>query len=131
MVHEVELATRVLSAVRKIEAEHGARALEVNLRVGEINEPGYLRLWLKKLGGNEFNSTKFNISQVPITIKCGCGYEGSARSIDTHLPEPELGIACPKCGGHELKMTSGQELEIVDVKLKKREVQKRQTKKSR
>ncbi len=131
MVHEVELATRVLNAVRKIEAEHGARAVEVNLRVGEINEPGSLRLWLKKLGGDEFNSAKFNISQVPIMIKCECGYEGSARSIDAHLPEPELGIACPKCGGHKLTITSGQELEIVDVKLEKREVQKRQTKKSR
>lgn len=119
LVHEVELATRVLNAIRKITAEHRARALEVNLRVGEINEPDSLQLWLKKLGGDEFKSTKFNITQVPITIKCECGYSGSARALDTHLPEPALGITCPKCGGHGISLTSGQEFEIVDVKLER------------
>ncbi|MBA7598880.1 Hydrogenase maturation factor HypA [subsurface metagenome] len=130
-VHEIELATRVLKAVRRIATEHGARVLEVNLRVGEINEPNSLRLWLNKLEGEEFKLTKFNISRVPITIKCECGYVGNASSIDTHIPQPELGIPCPKCGGHELSITSGQELEIVDVKLEKKGVQKRRTKKSR
>lgn len=130
-VHEIELATRVLNTVRQIATEHGARVLEVNLRVGEINEPNSLQLWLNKLGGDEFNSTKFNISRVPITIKCRCGYVGNASSIDTHIPEPELGIPCPKCGGHELSLTSGQELEIVDVKLEKKEVRECRTKKSR
>ena len=130
-MHEVELATRVLNVVRRIATEHGTRVLEVNLRVGEINEPNSLRFWLNKLGGDDFNSTKFNISPVPTTIRCKCGYVGSASSIDTHLPEPELGISCPKCGGHELSITSGQELEIVDVKLENKGVQKRRTRKSR
>lgn len=130
-VHEVELAMRVLKAVRRIAIENNARVLEVNLQVGEINEPNSLKLWLNKLGGYEFNSTKFNISQVPITIKCRCGYVGKASSIDTHIPQPELGIPCPKCGGHEISLTSGQELEIVDVKLENKGVQKRRTKKSR
>jgi len=118
-VHEVELATRVLKALHQISAERGARVLEVNLRVGEINEPSSLRLWLKKLGGDEFNSTRFNIARVPIMIKCKCGYSGEAKSLDTHLPEPELGIACPKCGRHEASLTSGTELEIINLKLEK------------
>jgi len=127
-VHEVELANRVLNALHQISAERGARVLEVNLRVGEVNEPSSLRLWLEKLGGDEFNSTRFNIAKVPITIKCKCGYSGEAKSLDTHLPEPELGISCPKCGGHELSITSGQELEIINVKLENKGVRKRQTK---
>ena len=49
-MHEVELATRVLKALHQISAGRGARVLEVNLRVGEINEPRSLGLWLKKLG---------------------------------------------------------------------------------
>ena len=130
-VHEVELAMRVLKVVRQIAIENNARILEVNLRVGEINEPNSLQLWLNKLGGDEFKLTKFNISQIPITIKCRCGYVGEASSIDTHIPQPELGIPCPKCGGHEISLTSGQELEIVDVKLENKGVQKRRTKKSR
>jgi len=118
-VHEVELATRVLKALHQISAERGARVLEVNLRVGGINEPSSLRLWLKKLGGDEFNSTRFKIARVPIMIKCKCGYSGDAKSLDTHLPEPELGIACPKCGGYGAFLTSGTELEIINLKMGK------------
>lgn len=118
-MHEVELATRVLKALHQISAERGARVLEVNLRVGGINEPSSLGLWLKKLGGDEFNSTRFNIARVPIMIKCKCGYSGEAKSLDTHLPEPELGIACPKCGGYGAFLTSGTELEIINLKLEK------------
>ncbi len=129
-MHEVELATRVLKALHQISADRGARILEVNLRVGEINEPSSLRLWLKKLGGDEFNSTRFNVVRVPIMIKCKCGYSGEAKSLDTHLPEPGLGIACPKCGGHGASLTSGTELEIVNLKLEKG-VQKRRMRKSR
>ena len=110
-VHEVELVTRVLNTLHQISADREARVLEVNLRVGETNESSSLRLWLKKLGGDEFNSTRFNIAKVPITIKCKYGYSGDAKSLDTHLPEPEFGIACPKCDGHELFITSGQELD--------------------
>lgn len=127
-MHEAELATRVLNALHQISADRGARILEANLCIGEINEPSSLKLWLKTLGGDEFNSTRFNIARVPITIKCKCGYSGEAKSLDTHLPEPELGISCPKCGGHELSITSGQELEIINVKLENKGVRKRQTK---
>ncbi len=117
-MHEVELANRVLNGLRQIAAERKSRVLEVNLKVGEINEPSSIRLWLEKLGGDEFRSTKFKITKVPITIKCvKCEYSGNAKSIDTHLPDPKLGVACPKCGAHDLSITTGQELEIVDVKL--------------
>ena len=120
-MHEVEMATRVLNAMRKISAEQKSRVLEVNLKVGEINEPSSLKLWLRKLGGDEFKSTKFNIQKVPITVKCrNCKYSGDAKSIDTHLPNPKLGISCPKCGKHDLSITTGQELEIEDVKLSPR-----------
>ena len=116
-MHEVELANRVLDALRRLAVEKRARVLEVNLRAGELNEPRALKLWLKKLGGEEFGSTKFNIASVPLTISCKCGYSGGAKSVNPHLPEPELGIACPKCGGHEISITTGRELEFVGVKL--------------
>jgi Zn finger protein HypA/HybF involved in hydrogenase expression len=117
-LHEVEMATRILNALKKISAEHNARVLDVNLRVGMINEPQGVKLWLKKLGEKEFKNTKFNITSVPIEISCPCGYKGKINStFNTHSPEPELEIACPRCRKHEIKLNSGRELEIVDVKL--------------
>ena len=117
-MHEVEMATRILNALKKISAERKARVLEVNLRVGTINEPQGVKLWLKKLGEKEFKNTKFNITSVPIEISCSCGYKGKINStFNTHSPEPELEIACPRCRKHEIKLNSGRELEIVDVKM--------------
>ena len=73
------------------------------------------------LGGKEFKSTKFKFHIVPITVKCNnCGFSGGAKSIDTHLPDPKLAIACPRCGLHDLSITTGQELEIEDVKVSTR-----------
>ncbi|MDI6820449.1 MAG: hydrogenase/urease maturation nickel metallochaperone HypA [Candidatus Hodarchaeaceae archaeon] len=123
-MHEVELANRVLSALRSIAIENNADILEVNLQVGELNEPRALRFWLNKLGGDEFRPVKFRIEQVPLTIKCECGYFGGANlPTGVHLSEPELEIPCPKCGRRGVRLTSGREFEIVDVKLRK-EVQK-------
>ena len=116
-MHEVETANRGLNALRQISAGQKSRVLEVNLKVGGINEPDLLKLWLKKQG-KEFGSTKFKLTTVPITIKCKkCRYEGTAKSIDTHIHDAKLGAPCPKCRGHDLSITTGQELEIVDVKL--------------
>ena len=117
-MHEVVMATRILNALKKISAEHEARVLEVNLRVGMINEPQGVKLWLKKLGEKDFKDTKFNITPVPIEISCSCGYKGTVESaFNTHSPEPELEITCPRCGKHGIKLNSGRELEIVDVKM--------------
>jgi len=117
-LHEVEMANRILAALRKISADNHAKVLEVNLRVGMVNEPQGVKLWLKKLGGEEFKHTKFNIAPVPIEISCACGYAGKISSMPhTHSPEPELEIACPKCGKHGIRLNSGRELEIIDVKL--------------
>lgn len=117
-MHEVELATRVLNTIRQMSIEKKSPVIEVNLKVGEINEPETLKLWLKKLGGDEFRLTKFRIERIPITIRCvKCGYSGAAKSLNTHLPDPRLGITCPKCGDQELFITTGQELEIVNVKM--------------
>ena len=117
-LHEVEMANRILTALRKISAENRAKVVEVNLRVGEINEPAGVKLWLRKLGGDEFKNTKFNVASTPIEISCKCGYTGKIGSLpNTHSPEPELEIACPKCGRRGVTLNSGRELEIIDVKL--------------
>jgi len=131
-MHEVVLANRILNALRTITVKYNAKVLEVNLRIGELNEPRALQLWLKKLGRDEFGSAKFKITSVPLSIKCKCGYSGKADPpADTHLPEPEIEIICPRCGGHDISLTSGRELEIVDVKLQEKEVRKCQRKKYR
>lgn len=120
-MHEVALANQVLAALRRLAAENKAVVLRANLRVGELNEPSRLRYWLNTLGGDEFKGVKFKISPVALTISCRCGYSGKIRTkVDAHSPAPELEIKCPECGGQGIEITSGRELEIVDVELGKK-----------
>jgi Zn finger protein HypA/HybF involved in hydrogenase expression len=120
-MHEVELASRILNALRRISADRRAKILRADLRVGELNEPSALRLWLKKLGGTEFKTTKFNIETVSLSISCKCGYSGGVDcAINTHSPVPELEITCPECGERGPIISSGRELEIINVELQKK-----------
>ncbi|KXA99748.1 hypothetical protein AKJ48_01785 [candidate division MSBL1 archaeon SCGC-AAA261O19] len=117
-MHEVKIAEKILGTLRNIAEKHQARVVKANLRIGELNEPDGVLLWLKKLGGKEFESTEFEITRVPIRVSCECGYTGRVESVaHYHGTNPELHIACPKCGGHDFSLTSGQEKEIVDVEL--------------
>jgi Zn finger protein HypA/HybF involved in hydrogenase expression len=121
-MHEVMLAGRILNTLREISDKHRAKVVKVNVRIGELNEPKGVKLWLKKLGGEQFKSTEFNIIPVPLEVSCKCGYSGKVESVaHYHSPEPELEIACPACGGHELELATGRELEIVNVELEKGE----------
>jgi Zn finger protein HypA/HybF involved in hydrogenase expression len=118
-MHEVELANRVLEAVRGIASEQKGKLKKVNLKVGELNEPDSLDFWLKKLGGSEFVGVEFNIERVPLRIKCDCGYSGGVNTpVDPHSPAPELELVCPKCEGRcSVSLESGRELEIVSVEM--------------
>ena len=117
-MHEVMMAERILEALKGISEQHKAKVLKANIRVGEVNEPKGVLLWLKKLGGEQFKSTEFNITPISLEVSCECGYSGKVGSVaHYHSPDPELEVACPTCGGHNLELISGRELEIVDVEL--------------
>ncbi len=119
-MHEVMLAERILEALKEISKQQKAKVLKANIKIGEVNEPKGVLMWLKKLGGEEFKSTKFNITHVPLEVSCQCGFSGKVGSVaHYHASEPELEIACPTCGGHEIELITGRELEIVDVELEK------------
>ena len=119
-MHEVMLAERILEALKEISKQQKAKVLKANIKIGEVNEPKGVQMWLKKLGGEQFKSTKFNITPIPLEVSCNCGFSGKVSSMAHYLsPEPELEIACPTCGGHEIELITGRELEIVDVELEK------------
>ncbi len=117
-LHDVMMAERILKTLRELSKQHKAKVVSANIRVGDMNEPKGVKMWLEKLGGNEFKDTKFKIMPVPLEVTCECGYSGGVGTVaHFHSPNPELEIACPACGGHGLELTSGKELEIVNVEL--------------
>jgi len=100
-VHEVELATRVSKDLHQISAGRGARVLEVNLRVGEINEPRSLGLWLKKLGGDEFNSTGFNIVRCQLCQSASAATPVKQKAWTPTCQSPGLELPAQNATGME------------------------------
>ena len=49
------------------------------------------------------------VQEIPVEIKCRCGYVGEARVSD---PADVLRIMCPSCNKNKGKVVSGKEIEV-------------------
>jgi len=49
------------------------------------------------------------VQEVPIEIKCSCGYNGEARITN---PENVIRVLCPNCNKNKGKVTSGKNIEV-------------------
>lgn len=111
----------VLSEARKHSAEE---ILEVGLAVGELTflNPEQLRFAFGVLSeGTLAERAKLRIDVITTSISCSqCGYCGS---ISYEGPEDHLGYAaalvkCKVCGGRDLRIISGRECTIRNLKVK-------------
>lgn len=53
---------------------------------------------------------KLKIEEVPVKIKCECGYNGEVKIPSSTVP---LNPICPKCGSNDSKIVSGREVEVI------------------
>ena len=49
------------------------------------------------------------VQEVPVEIKCSCGYTGEARMTD---PEGAISVLCPNCNKNKGKVISGKDIEV-------------------
>ena len=111
-MHELSIALSVLDIVRSAAAESGlARVTVVRLRVGRASgvQPDSLRFAFDcAKAGTPAEGAALEIEEVPIGGHCdGCGGDF------THQ-EPYV-LACPLCGGTSFRVTTGDELHVLDL----------------
>ena len=53
---------------------------------------------------------KTEVQEIPIEIRCKCGYSGEAKSSD---PSDTIRILCPSCNKTYGKVISGKNIEVV------------------
>jgi len=111
-MHELSIALSVLDIVRSAAADAGiSRVDTVRLRVGRATGvlPDALRFAFDcSKAGTPAEVAVLEIEEVPIGGRC------DACESDFTSPEPYV-LACPFCGGASFRVTTGDELAVLDL----------------
>ena len=111
-MHELSIALSVLDIVKSAAADAGlSRVDTVRLRIGRatgvLPEALHFAFDCSK-AGTPAAGAALEIEEVPIGGHCGtCGR-------DFISPEPYV-LACPLCGGGAFRITTGDELAVLDL----------------
>jgi len=112
-VHEVSIAQSLLEIVEEEVARYpGARVSRISLRIGRLREviPESLRFAFEVISkGRVTEGASLHIEEVPLSLRClDC-----QRVWVAETPF----MICPGCGGREVEIISGQELEIESLEI--------------
>jgi hydrogenase nickel incorporation protein HypA/HybF len=105
------MAQAVVATVTEAVPDHAVHrvALRVGVLCGVVPE-ALTFAWDVVTAGTALEGSDLVIDRIPVSVSCrGCGAGGA-------LEQP-LPIRCPACGGLEVTVTGGQELEISTVEL--------------
>jgi hydrogenase nickel incorporation protein HypA/HybF len=111
-VHELSIALSVLDIVRTAAAESGLASVTiVRLRVGKASgvQPDSLRFAFDcSREGTVAEGARLEIEEVAIGGRC------DVCNNDFTSQEPYV-LACPLCGGSSFRVTTGDELHVLDL----------------
>lgn len=103
-MHELSVASAIVSTVRDAVAEGTVEAVEVSVGAMSGVVPTALEFaWDVATAGTPLQGSVLDITLVPTTLYCA----------DCDLVvAPEIGFACPTCGALSGDIRSGRELEV-------------------
>ena len=112
-MHELSIAQSLIGLVEsEAEKEGFKRVLEIRLRMGEFSGiiPDCLREFFPiASAGTKAEGAELVIETVPAAFRCAdCGYEGAIERRTA---------ACPVCGGTRIRMISGREFYVDNLKV--------------
>jgi hydrogenase nickel incorporation protein HypA/HybF len=109
-MHELSLASAIVATVERHAA--GRRVGVVNLRVGRLRQvvPDSLEFYFGFVAKETVcEDARLELEVLPAVLGCsGCAHEWE-------LEEPPF--RCPECGGAEVAVVSGDELEVESIEI--------------
>jgi hydrogenase nickel incorporation protein HypA/HybF len=112
-MHEMSLAESVLEIVEQTARSHGVeRVLAVRLEIGKLAqvEIEAMRFAFEVVQrGSVAETARLEIVEV----------DGSAWCMLCSAPVPiaQRGDACPRCGSHQLQVTGGDRMRVMDIEI--------------
>lgn len=112
-MHELGIARSLIGLVEsEAEREGFTRVLEIRIKMGEFTGiiPGCLREFFPiAAAGTRAEGAELVIETVPSRFRCAaCGYEGAVE---------RRAACCPDCGSTEIRMLSGREFFVENLKV--------------
>ena len=109
IMHELSIADSIIRTTIKWRDSQGCGKVEtVGLRLGTLSDivPDALQFGFEALTkGTDMESTRLQIETVKVKGRC--------RACETEFEIDDLLFECPSCQSRDIKMTQGQEIEIV------------------
>ena len=113
-MHEVSIAGGLLEIISEQCRKSGYRKIDsVNIRIGRasgIMPDALIFAFDTMKGESAAEGAVLHIEEVPVG-----GYCGDCNSDFT--VEEEYVLSCPRCGGLSFRVTSGREMDIVDMEV--------------
>jgi len=107
LAHEVKYVTQAIEKIMSEWSKAGKKNFTV--RVPKSHKLKEFEILLKQMLIHYQVPVRANVQEVPVEIKCSCGYTGEARVPD---PENVIKILCPNCNKNKGKIIAGKEIEV-------------------
>jgi len=112
-MHELAIAQNILEIVQQsVPREQAAAVRWVRVRVGQLSGvvPESLDFCFSAIASDtNWKGASLAIEQVPTTSQC--------RDCAHHFEIEDMLFFCPACKGTNIELTSGKELELVEIEL--------------
>ena len=113
-MHELSLASAIVNTVAK--HADGRRVTVVNLRVGRLRQviPDTLEFYFEFVARDSVcDGARLELDVIDARLRCRpCAFEW-----DIEIPA----FRCPKCGGSEVEIVSGEEFEVESIEVEEAE----------
>ncbi|ADU97092.1 hydrogenase maturation nickel metallochaperone HypA/HybF [Thermovibrio ammonificans] len=114
-MHETSIAMGFLESLSQLlEREKAKKVVKVRVRIGKLSgivvDSFVFAFDALKGQFKGLEETELVVEESPIRYRCNsCGHEFTVETV--FFPE------CPKCGAVDLKLLSGEELQVIDAEI--------------
>jgi hydrogenase nickel incorporation protein HypA/HybF len=120
-MHELSIAQGIVDIVRQYVPERqGPRVASVRVRIGRLSGvvPESLEFCFGAIvAGTPYEAARLQIERVPTICECA----DCAERFESQDPV----FVCPSCGGGNIRLVSGTDLQVVDLELAEAEAGER------
>jgi len=107
LAREVKYVTETISKIMSEWTNNGKKSFIV--KVPKSHHIKEFELLLKQMLIHYQVPVKAVVREIPVEIKCSCGYNGEIR---TSNPEDVFKVLCPNCNKTKGKVILGKEIEV-------------------